>query len=188
MCVFPVSRPTPFFPGQITDPKLFFRILPEKFVFCVSGFNIYKIKMAATVAATSLLAIRVKKCKHISEKNAILCLENRRTLLDIFIDLHGDLPKDSRLSIVCNNSTDPSKGTSFDVYPNMLVGDLVGTFAIKRIEYSCSTEEQTVALGEIINNAAEAATSKTVDAFQVLMAGGRKNVSLKTSRFVLKES
>lgn len=70
----------------------------------------------------------------------------------------------------------------------MLVGDIVGTFAIKRIEYSCSTEEQTVALGEIINNAAEAATSKTVDAFQVLMAGGRKNVSLKTSRFVLKES
>uniref|UniRef100_A0A8W8JTD6 DUF6589 domain-containing protein n=1 Tax=Magallana gigas TaxID=29159 RepID=A0A8W8JTD6_MAGGI len=143
--------------------------------------------MAATVAATSLLAIRVKKCKHISEKNAILCLENRRTLLDIFIDLHGDLPKDSRLSIVCNNSTDPSKGTSFDVYPNMLVGDLVGTFAIKRIEYSCSTEEQTVALGEIINNAAEAATSKTVDAFQVLMAGGRKNVSLKTSSCGVKD-
>lgn len=36
-------------------------------------------------------------------------------------------------------------------------------------------------------NAAEAATNKTVDAFQVLMAGGRKNVLFK-SRFVLKES
>lgn len=107
-----------------------------------------------------------------------------RSNFQIIEYLHGDLQNDSRISIVCNISTDPSKGTSFD----MLVGDLVGTFAIKRIEYSCSTEEQTVAVGEIINNAAEAATSKMINAFQVLTAGGRNNVSPKTSRFVLKES
>jgi hypothetical protein len=36
-----------------------------------------------------------------------------------------------------------------------------------------------------VNNAALA--NKAIDAFQILMAGGRKKVSLKTSRYVLKE-
>lgn len=88
--------------------------------------------------------------------------------------------------MTCNTSTDTAKGTSFDVQPNMLVGDLVGTFNIKHLEFSCTKEQQTT-LNEIVNNAVVAATNKANDAFQILMAGGRKKASLKTSRYVLKE-
>ena len=118
------------------------------------------------------------------DKNASICIENRRTLLDIFTDNHGELPKGFQLTVTCNTSTETAKGTSFDVQPNMLVGDLVGTFNIKRLEFSCTKEQQTT-LNEIVNNAALA--NKAIDAFQILMAGGRKKVSLKTSRYVLKE-
>lgn len=138
------------------------------------------------LTATSLLALRINKCQHLVDKNAIICIENRRTLLDIFTDNHGELPKGFQLTVTCNTSTDTAKGTSFDVQPNMLVGDLVGTFNIKHLEFSCTKEQQTT-LNEIVNNAVVAATNKANDAFQILMAGGRKKASLKTSRYVLKE-
>ena len=62
--------------------------------------------------------------------------------LDIFTDNHGELPKGFQLTVTCNTSTETAKGTSFDVQPNMLVGDLVGTFNIKRLEFSCTKEQQ----------------------------------------------
>lgn len=97
--------------------------------------------MVVIVVVMSLLVIRVKKCKYILEKNVILCLENCRIFFDIFIDLYGDLLKDLRFLIVCNNLIDLFKGILFDVYFNMLVGDFVGIFVIKSIEYFCLMEE-----------------------------------------------
>ncbi|VDH89562.1 Hypothetical predicted protein [Mytilus galloprovincialis] len=67
----------------------------------------------------------------------------------------------------------------------MLVGDLVGTFNIKHLEFSCIKEQLT--LNEMVENATKAATNTAIDAFQILMAAGRQKVSLKTSRYVLKE-
>ena len=186
ICVFPVTRPTLFFVLPNFRAYAFFDDFRKNTFFFRNRLFYYKIVMAAhLLAARSLLTVRINKCQHlVVDKNAIVCIENRRTLLDIFTDNHGELPKGFQLTVTCNTSTDTAKGTSFDVQPNMLVGDLVGTFNIKRLEFSCTKEQQTT-LNEIVNNAALA--NKAIDAFQILMAGGRKKVSLKTSRYVLKE-
>ena len=66
------------------------------------------------LSATSLLAVRINKCQHLkNDKNAILCIENRRSLSDVFNDNHGELPKGFELTISCNTATDTSKGTAF---------------------------------------------------------------------------
>ena len=115
-------------------------------------------------------------------------VENRRTLQEVFEEKHGKLPKTSRLTINCSphmpGSTTSSSSVNFEVKPNMVFGDLT-TFNIKMVEYQCSeTSENAKTLDEMVAAAAEAATKTTVNAFQIMMAGGRKNVPLKTSRFV----
>lgn len=137
------------------------------------------------LAATSLLAVRINKCQHLTTtKNSKLCLENRRTLLEVFNESHGELPKGYKLIVTCNTSTDTSNGTSFEVQPNLLVGDIVTSLNIRQhLEYTCSKEEQT--MDEIIKIAAQSATKQAVNAFQVLMARGGQKVTPKTSRYVL---
>lgn len=139
---------------------------------------------ASNLQVTSLLALRFLKCDHMDKRNEIMVVENRRTLLDVFEDKHGEMTKNSELKITCNTSMD-NAGTSFEVQPNMIIGDLISTFNMKHLEFKCVTTTPT--LDEMVIAAGQAATKTAVDAFQLMMAGGRKDVPLKTSRLVLKE-
>ncbi|CAG2209459.1 unnamed protein product [Mytilus edulis] len=96
------------------------------------------------------------------------------------------MTKTSELKITCNTSIDNS-GTSFEVQPNMIIGDLISTFNMKHIEFQCVNTAPGPTLDEMIIAAGQAATRTAVDAFQLMMAGGRKDVPLKTSRLVLNE-
>ncbi|CAC5423130.1 unnamed protein product [Mytilus coruscus] len=136
---------------------------------------------AHMLSATSLLATRFKKCQHMEEKNAVICVEHRRTLLDVFEDKHGTLPKPYELLITCNTCLpSSSKGTSFEVQSNQLLGDLLSTFNFKHVEFECHRKTADP-FEDVVVQAAEKATKQTINAFQLMMAGGRAHVPKKTS-------
>lgn len=120
-------------------------------------------------ATTDLLAVRINNCQHLTAtKNSIFCFENWRILLEILNESHGELPKGHIIIVTCNTSTDTNAVISLEVKLNLLVGDLVTSFNVKRLEFTCSKEKQTMD-GK---NAARFATKQALNAFQVLMAGG----------------
>lgn len=133
---------------------------------------------AAGVGASTVFAIKIAKCSHFKGTNFMRCLEHRRTLIEVFEEEHGVLNKTSVLNVECVMGS----GTEvYDVAPNMTIGDIKDM--TKQLHFKCteSVSEHDI-VTKMVNTAAEAATKQTVDAFQILMAGGRQFVKTKTSR------
>ena len=78
------------------------------------------------------------------------------------------------------------KGFLFQVSGSLQIGELVTQFHVNCLEFTCVTEStnQLDGLAADLQSAACEATKKAVDAFQLLMAGGRAYPAKKTSRYI----
>jgi hypothetical protein len=130
----------------------------------------------AVASASSVYAVKFGECRHLRAKNIVKCLEHRRTLLEVFEDEHGSCSKSAvgQLKVECVLSG----GEVYQIPSNLTVADIKDINS-KHLHFQCN--ETTSAVDGILM-AADHATKCTVDAFQVLMAGGREFVKEKTSR------
>ena len=140
--------------------------------------------MASAMEAVSVLALTFNKCQHSDKKSLMTAVPNRLGIAtDLFEQYHGTFdPKSCKITIKCK--TDLSSKESFDIDGRLTVGDVIEKFGMKCIEFCCCKEENELnTLTSIVKIAAETATKKTINAFQVLMAGGRIYPTLKRSRY-----
>lgn len=74
----------------------------------------------------------------------------------------------------------------FQVDSNLTLGDCVSAFGIKYIKFLCkeSQKEHLADILECINTASAEATTKAVNAFQLLMAGGKVFPQKKQTRYL----
>lgn len=112
-------------------------------------------------------------------------VKNNASLFSVFEMYHegpSDWPKGSKTSILCWPSKPHTKDTDpYEVQGSVSVGDLVG-FQMKYLEFVCEPEDEP-AMNTGVLIAAESATRKAINAFQVLMAKGRSFPAKKTSRY-----
>ncbi|CAG2208657.1 unnamed protein product [Mytilus edulis] len=137
----------------------------------------------ANASASTIFAVKFAKCQHQEAKNLLKCLEHRRTLMEVFEEEHGESSKTAEIQIECilNGGRDV-----YQVTQNMTVGDVKDITT--HLHYQCKESEIDQALN-VLNQAASDATKKTINAFQILMAGGRQLfVQEKTSSSGKKDS
>ncbi|VDI54804.1 Hypothetical predicted protein [Mytilus galloprovincialis] len=122
----------------------------------------------ANSSASSVFAIKFAKCQHQEAKNLLKCLEHRWTLMEVFEEEHGESSKTAEIQIECilNGGRDV-----YQVTQNMTVGDVKDI--TMHLHYQCTESEIDQAIN-VLNQAASDATKKTINAFQILMAGGRQ--------------
>jgi len=97
-----------------------------------------------------------------------------KTLFEIFSDLHGKSGKALNCNISCKSQL---QSEPFQVEGGMTVGDVVN-FGIRYIEMSCIEDP----LGKCLEQSIKAANVEAVNAFQLLMAGGRGYPTPKNER------
>ncbi|XP_052813253.1 uncharacterized protein LOC128240593 [Mya arenaria] len=140
--------------------------------------------MAAPMSSSSVLGLKLKRCSHNkTDKNILVSLPNNKNIEDVWHIYHDTNVGKSSVTIKC--STEMSGATNFDVEGSMTVGTLVQNFGIKVVEFTCIDLEASVA-STSLETCAKEATEKAVDAFQLLMAGGRRFTSKKESSHGLK--
>lgn len=141
----------------------------------------------ASCLPSTLLAITIRMCHHQGGKNLMTTVKNNASLFSVFEMYHegpSDWPKGSKTSILCWPSNPHSKDTDpYEVQGTVSVGDLVG-FQMKYLEFVCEPEDEH-ALNTGVLIAAESATRKAVDAFQILMAKGHSFPAKKISRYMI---
>ncbi|XP_033753391.1 uncharacterized protein LOC117336841 isoform X2 [Pecten maximus] len=127
----------------------------------------------------SVLALDFLKCQHSEEKKMIIPLRNATTFLEVFDRFHGDTAGKSS-SFQVKTKTDSGQG--HDVLSSLTVGEIVHLFNVRHFVFTCTCELETKAqqLSEI-NVHAKVATKKAVNAFELMMAGGRSFPSKKKS-------
>ncbi|XP_060552757.1 uncharacterized protein LOC132714042 [Ruditapes philippinarum] len=128
--------------------------------------------------ATSILNVTIAKCKQFAGVKKICAFPNNALISDIFFELHGSVNsadlknKIDNLSLSVVGSTSPSC-TDFKDLPevdsSLCVTDIV-QFGLRSLFLRCK-EEPT--LLESVAIAAEAATHKAANAFELLMEKGR---------------
>ena len=128
----------------------------------------------------SLVAITTLPCEHRggTMKKMLLC-NSSDSLINVFEEVHGPYDfKTSTVSItVCQDIQ--NNINSFEAEGNATIGDILN-MGMKSIQFKCKTSEEAT----VAKNIVESATKRAVDAFEILMAGGRAFVGKKTSRSV----
>ena len=126
----------------------------------------------------------INKCDHVETKNMMVSVKNTKLIEEIFNDHHivedGDA-FEKGYSLKCECKTELNSSEKFEVENYLTLGEIVDKFNIKCIEFTCEPIDESP-LESAIAKAAETATKKTVNAFQVLMAGGRAYPDFKTSK------
>ena len=137
-----------------------------------------------------LLAIKILKCRHQAEKNLMTTIHKKTPIIDIFAEHHegpAEWPKGYKTRIVCrpNLPSATTKDEPYEIDGNLTVGEVVSGFGMKHFQFSCEVEEsQDTELRAALTQAAQTATRKTIDAFQLLMAKGRAYPTPKTTRYI----
>ena len=140
--------------------------------------------MASKCWPSSVMAIKLNKCDHTEAKSLMISVRNTNLIEEIFYNHHDIADHDSYekcYTIRAFCKTELNSSETFEVENFLTVGEVVDKFHIKCIEFTCEKIGKTP-LDMTLEMAAETATKKTVDAFQVLMAGGRAYPDLKTSK------
>ena len=196
--MFPVPRPT-----LNSGPTLNFFFRSEKkknspmrgapiragFFFpmrLVFGDSFFSTKMAASYNWPSVvMAIKVNKCNHLEAKNFMLSVRNSKMIEEIFNDCHvvdDHEAYDKYHTIKCECRTELHSDEKFEVEQYLTVGEIVEKFNIKCIEFTCVPINKKSSLESAIADSMETATKRTVNAFQMLMAGGRAYPDFKTNK------
>ncbi len=130
-----------------------------------------------------LLSYILQKCQH--QATDVQCLKQsfsvNETVGEIFDDLHPFIPPNGKTH-TCTAWAQVGAVTF-----KVTVGELVDNFQIRSLQFKCEVKDEYLtadATGAAIAKYAESVTRKTVDAFQVLMVGGRSFV-LRKNRLVV---
>jgi len=94
------------------------------------------------------------------------------------------VPKQCTVKIECVLNEE-GHSSIYEVLPTLTVGKVKENFNFKHVNFRCVESETGSNINQAIDVftlAAEAATTKTIDAFRILMAGRREHVKRKTSR------
>ena len=119
----------------------------------------------------SVLPLTFNKCNHIKEtKSIIVPVINSRTFNDIFDEHHDFGFKNNRCKVMSQSHV---------VTPALTVGEVVSLFNVRQLtsHVGVGYREKIKVLSNCLKIAAEKADVQAVNAFQVLMAGGRSNFS-----------
>ena len=140
----------------------------------IFGYSVYSTKMAASYNWPSVvMAIKLHKCDHFETKRFMISVRNPKLIEEVFndcnkVDNHKTFEKG--YSIKCECKTELNSNEKFEVENFLTVGEIVDKFNIKFIEFTCEPIKKS-SLESAIAESVETATKKTVNAFQILMAG-----------------
>jgi hypothetical protein len=206
--VVPVSRPSLLFPA---DPKHFLVKNEKKRILSASAAAIpgYCITMrwirpqarlfqcmpvcidcVTSVSRTLLfgnmarhvVAVEITRCIHQPGRKQIKAFSSTCPLKYVFDDLHS--PTDTSICEKKSDSFAVSVG-GFDVDSILSVGEVVQTTCVSTsntLTFRCLHDVHDTA-SNFIEECAQTANKRTVDAFQILMAKGRTYPDKKTQRF-----
>lgn len=123
--------------------------------------------MAASVVSTSVLSLTFSKCSHLAENNCIIApVVNLKTFKDKCDEYHNFGVKNNVFKVTSQSHV---------ISPTLNVGEVVSLFNVRRFVFTCEggpqAEDET--LSSRIRSAADKADVQAVNAFQLLMAGGR---------------
>ncbi|XP_033752448.1 uncharacterized protein LOC117336165 isoform X2 [Pecten maximus] len=138
--------------------------------------------MAAFCTPSSVLALTIKKCKHMDEKRIMTSLPHTTLCGDIFYRYHEKIVKGDCVIL----GREVGQSTTFEVGPGLSVGDVMN-FNVKSLEYHCRCDDEVEELKQKIEDSSKQATQKTINAFELLMAGGRDFVKKKERSSGVKE-
>lgn len=130
--------------------------------------------------SSTVLAVKLQKCSHCPEKTVMTAVNNDTLIEDIFWRYHDDRKK--TISFVARGKTSLETSVSFELSQGLTVSDLVN-FGVKCIEFTCNGDDDHDSLYCKYRKAADEATQKATDAFQVLMAKGKGFPKKKTNRY-----
>lgn len=139
--------------------------------------------------ATSVLSLTFEPCFHRKESKSVIApFNNSTTFIDIFSQYHDFNLKNNECKVVAGNGNGKScgngNGKSCDITQSLTVGEVTLLFGLRHFTFSCQCappEPMEVLVSSIKN--AENADKQTVNAFQLMMAGGGRSFpSKKTSR------
>ena len=133
-------------------------------------------KEQAGLYTSSVLSLTFHECDHLKEtKNIIAPFNNYRTFIDIFNEYHDFKLKNNQCKVMSK---------SHEVTPALSVGEVVTLFNVRQFTFTCESGPPTEVefLSNCINVASEKADKKAVNAFELMMAGGRTFPPKKTSR------
>jgi len=128
------------------------------------------------------LALKVLKCSHGDEERQFLSLSNSLLCEQVFKRLHNSSDKGGFLARA-STAMNPKPSELFEVGPGLCIGDLALSCSVKYIEFECVPVESSKQAEDFAERVADT-TKKTIDAFQLLMAGGRGFVLKKQARDV----
>ena len=136
-----------------------------------------------TPSPTVVVALSFAKCDHLPEGKIIISSVPGNFPMRMIFDEHHPTLADYDKKYALKAHTPTSSGDfEVDVDGSVTIRDLNKQFDVKSLKFSCIRNATTKG-GDLLERAQEA-TRKTIDAFQILMAGGRAFVPKKTSRFV----
>ncbi|XP_045213404.1 uncharacterized protein LOC123564125 [Mercenaria mercenaria] len=149
--------------------------------------------MAAARIPSAVVEVTFRECRHIKDtRKVIKSIPHTKLLSDIFYEEHeehqatGDHRK--TLTFLAKCKTNINTTENFEIQGGMSVGTLTERFTIKCLEFTCipsgdAEDEKSVAEGIL-----KETNRKAVDAFKILMAGGRREFTKrKTSSSGMKD-
>ena len=122
------------------------------------------------------------KCPHKDPVNVITLLQHDKSVTDIFEKYHDHPDKTVEFEAF---SQLPGVKEQFKIDAGLYIGDLAG-MACKSLDFNCKGSTNDVDILNLVNKSKEDATTKAIDAFQILMTGGRGYPNPKTSRYIQK--
>lgn len=130
-----------------------------------------------------VMGFKLKKCPHLPELNAINSFPGHWTVENLFRDIHNcytfETSKSPTFEAVGYKDI-MSVGTTFNIGGSLTLSS-IKDMGINYIVFSCINDHEVdVAVG--LKSMVEKTTRKTVDAFQMLMAGGRAYPKFKRNR------
>jgi hypothetical protein len=115
-----------------------------------------------------------------STKNMMKPVLHSYNMMQLLKEYH-DGPVDEKqfdVNIQCSSSLDPRLET-FEVGQNVTVGDITNNFQVKCVRFKCCLKPEYAeqqAITTVIQHCGKEATKTAVNAFELMMAGGRQLV------------
>ena len=136
--------------------------------------------MATPFGSTTLIGINIQKCRHAEEKKIIINERNSTLVDDLFHKFHPFDHKTSTYSLKCGPDIGTAEGL-FEVQcgAGITIGELTQSFKVKSFIFApeCDTVVE-----DVLRDVCTEAIRKAVNAFELLMAGGKAFPDRKTER------
>ena len=124
---------------------------------------------------SSVLSLSFNTCLRQEKKSVIAPFRDSTTFIDIFDQYHDYKLKNNEFTVKAKGET--------VIAPTLTVGEVVNLFNIREFTFTC--EGQTSSVEELtvcVQNAAEKANKQAINAFQLMMSGGSRDLPDKKTK------